>query len=455
MNNAYASISPYTDKIIVASNRNGQINTNTQQIEALIMPVYASRIIPSSEVGLSNALVHMDNHAFAPRLGLAYQVTHDWVVRAGYGIFYPLNNANQIISSGIVNPPFIQDELERYNSTPVPTTNFSNFYPVLTAANVSSGLGPATFFMLDPWRTDPYIQEWNLSVQKLFARVLSVQAAYVASKGTHLTFSNAENIPSPGPGDIQSRRLDTFFSAGSLIDSAGISNYQALQLTAEMRKWHGLYLLGAYTYGKSLDNISAGDQGSPVQNPADIKSEYGISDFNIASRLTLSSTWNIPFLRNRHDLLGSIVGGWAMSNIITLQSGFPFTPSIETDPANTGTPMRPARLGSGKLSNPTITEWFDYTAFAPPTCYCYGNTARNVLYGPHLRDWDFSLFKEFDMHRLREGMRMQIRGEFFNFTNTPYFGQPDTDVQAGPGVSGAIFSAGTPREIQLALKFYF
>ena len=455
MSNAYASANPHTGQIVVASDRNGQINTNTQQIESLLLPLYASRIIPSSEVGLSPSLVHMDDHAFAPRLGVAYQPAHGYVLRAGYGIFYPLTQSNQVISTGIVNPPFLQDELERYNTTPVPTNNISNLFPVLTPATIASGLGPPTFFWLDPWRTDPYLQEWNVSLQKLITGVLSVQASYVGSKGTHLTYSTPVNVPLPGPGDIQSRRPNTFFSGGSLLSSPGLSHYDALQLAVETRNWHGLYVLGAYTWGKSLDNQTSDDQGSPVQNPADIRSEWGLSDFNIASRFTLSSTWNMPFLRSRHDLLGSVVGGWAMSNIITLQTGLPFTPSIETDPANTGTTMRPQRLGSGILSNPTIQEWFDYTAFAPPACYCYGNTARNILTGPSLKEWDFSLFKDFDMARVREGMRMQFRAEFFNFTNTPAFALPDTDVQAGPGVSGAIFSAGAPREIQFALKFYF
>jgi hypothetical protein len=91
-----------------------------------------------------------------------------------------------------------------------------------------------------------------------------------------------------------------------------------------------------------------------VQDPNNIKSEYGISDFDIASRFAVSSTWNVPFLRNRHDLVGRIAGGWIVSNIITLQTGLPFTPSIETDPANTGTPMRPERLGSGILPNFTF-----------------------------------------------------------------------------------------------------
>jgi hypothetical protein len=289
-------------------------------------------------------------------------------------------------------------------------------------------------------------------VQKALGQTISVQAAYVATKGTHQFFSNQDNVPLPGPGAIQSRLPNTFFAEGTLFTNAGLSNYQAVQLTAETRSWHGLYLLGAYAWGKSLDDETGDLQTSLVQDPNNTRAEYGISDFNVASRFTLSSTWNIPFWKDRHDLAGRMLGGWIMSNIITLQTGLPFTPAIATDPANTGTPMRPQRLGSGKLSNPTINEWFDYTAFAAPSCFCYGDTARNILSGPGLRDWDFSLSKEFP---IRERLRIQFRAEFFNLTNTPAFGLPNTDVQAGPGVSGAIFTAGAPREVQFALKLYF
>jgi hypothetical protein len=450
-----ASVDPYLDRIIVASNSNGQINTNTQQIESFLIPIYASRIVPSSKVGLGPSLTHPDNHAFAPRLGLAYQVSHGFVVRAGYGIFHPLSQLNQLSSVGESNPPFIQDETGNFNTTPVPTKTLANMFPPLTSespAALSAALGPASFFQLDPWRTDPYLQEWNISVQKMVSQVLSVQASYVATQGTHLYYSNPDNVPLPGPGDIQSRLPNTFFGEGTLFTNSGISHYDALQLTAETRNWHGLYLLGAYAWGKALDNESGDFQGSAAQDPNNTKAEWGIADFDIASRFTLSSTWQMPFLKNRRDLVGRIAGGWTMSNIITLQTGLPFTPSIETDPANTGTTMRADRIGSGILSNPTINEWFDYTAFAPPSCYCYGNSARNILSGPGLRNWDFSLLKEFE---LRENLHMQFRAEFFNLTNTPAFGLPVTDVQAGPGVSGAIFNAGPPREIQFALKLNF
>jgi len=450
-----ASTNPYTNQIVVASNSKGQINTNTQQVESFLIPIYASRIVLSSQVGLGPSLAHMDNHAFAPRVGLAYELAHGFVIRAGYGIFHPLAQMNQVASVGEINPPFIQDETGNFNSTPVPTKTLANMFPTLTSessSTLAADLGPPTFFQLDPRRTDPYLQEWNFSMQKALGQMISVQASYVATKGTHQFFSNQDNVPLPGPGDIQSRLPNTFFGEGTLFDTAGLSNYSALQLTAETRNWHRLYLLGAYTRGKSLDDESGDLQNSLVQDPNNLRAEYGISDFNIASRFTLSSTWNMPFLKNRKDLLGRLGGGWTMSNIITLQTGLPYTPSIGTDPANTGTPMRPDRLGSGILANPTVNEWFDYTAFTAPTCYCYGNSARNVLSGPGLRNWDFSLSKEFT---IRESLRLQFRAEFFNLTNTPAFGLPNTDVQAGPGVSGAIFSAGPPREIQFALKLYF
>jgi outer membrane receptor protein involved in Fe transport len=450
-----ASTNPYLNQIVVASNRNGQINTNTQQVESILIPIYASRIVPSSEVGLGPSLTHMDYHAFDPRLGIAYQAGRGFVIRAGYGVFHPLAQINQVASVGEINPPFIQDETGNFNTTPVPTKTLANMFPPLnseSSATLAADLGPPTFFQLDPWRTDPYVQEWNFSVQKALGQTISVQAAYVATKGTHQFFSNQDNVPLPGPGAIQSRLPNTFFAEGTLFTNAGLSNYQAVQLTAETRSWHGLYLLGAYAWGKSLDDETGDLQTSLVQDPNNTRAEYGISDFNVASRFTLSSTWNIPFWKDRHDLAGRMLGGWIMSNIITLQTGLPFTPAIATDPANTGTPMRPQRLGSGKLSNPTINEWFDYTAFAAPSCFCYGDTARNILSGPGLRDWDFSLSKEFP---IRERLRIQFRAEFFNLTNTPAFGLPNTDVQAGPGVSGAIFTAGAPREVQFALKLYF
>ena len=451
LHNTYASINPATNQIIVASNSQGQINTTSQQVTAIVLPLFESRIVPSSSVGLPNSLVFTDWHAFAPRLGVAYQLQPDLVVRAGYGIFYPLPQGNQQISTGIVNPPFIVDELSNFNTTPVPSVTLANMFPPTTPGAYI--LTPPSFFQIASSQPDSYIQEWNFALQKGIGKAITVQAAYVGSKGTHISFVVPINVPLPGPGNIQDRRLNTFFAEGTYLGNTAGSSYNALQLTAETRAWHGLYLLGAYTWGKSLDLQSSDDQGSPVQNPNNVAAEWGVSDFNLASRFTLASTYELPSFSNKSFLVRGVLGGWFMSNIITLQTGPVFTPTLATDPANTGTTERPNQVANGNLGNRTIQHWFNVAAFTVPALYTYGNASRNTVTGPPLKDWDFGLSKTFALPHLWEDARLQFRGEFFNFTNTPPFGLPQTDIQAAS--AGQVLSAGAPREVQLSLKIFF
>jgi hypothetical protein len=143
-----------------------------------------------------------------------------------------------------------------------------------------------------------------------------------------------------------------------------------------------------------------------------------------------------------------------LSSIINIQSGPVFTPSLSTDPANTGTQMRTDRIGNeGKLSNPSIHDWFNVAAFPVPAQYTYGNSARNVLTGPGLKDWDMGLSKTFVLPHLGENTRAQFRYEYFNLTNTPPFGLPVGDMQSPS--AGQVLSAGAPRQAQVSLKILF
>ena len=450
LHNVFASVDPALNQIIVASNSQGQINTTSQQVTQIILPLFQSLIIPSSKVGLPPSLMTTNKHDFAPRLGAAYDAGHDFVVRAGYGIFYPLQNGNAEAAGEILNPPFFSGELPT-NTTPFPAKTIANLFPPISPGSLS--LAPVTVTLLNPSQPTPYIQEWNVSLQKVIRRIISVQASYVASKGTHLEFALPINIPDPGPGNIQANRPNPFFASGTYINDTGTSSYNALQMVAEIRSWHGLYVIGAFTWGKSLDNQSADASTSSVQDPNNVRAEWGISSFNIARRFTVASTYEVPFLRSRRGLLGSVLGAWSLSNIVTAQSGMPFTPALSTDPANTGTPERPDRIENGGLSDPTINEWFNVAAFRVPAAYTYGNSGRNILNGPGLVDWDGSLFKNFILSSSPEGMRAQFRGELYNITNTPAFGLPVLNIQTP--TAGRILSAGSARSIQLVLKFIF
>ena len=131
----------------------------------------------------------------------------------------------------------------------------------------------------------------------------------------------------------------------------------------------------------------------------------------------------------------------------------PFTPTTPLNTANTGRPQRPNRIGDGYLEDRSIAKWFDVSAFAIPDAYTYGNSGRNILDGPGRRLWDIGVYKNFSLHAVRESMRLQFRAEAFNFTNTPAFGNPVANIQAGN--AGQILSAGEPRRVQLALKLMF
>ena len=185
-----------------------------------------------------------------------------------------------------------------------------------------------------------------------------------------------------------------------------------------------------------------------------MREEYGVSDFNLASRFTSAVTYELPRFARGNMIFRNVLGSWSVSSIVILQTGPVFTPTLSTDPANTGTVMRPNRIGSrGRLSDRTIQQWFDVSAFPVPAPYTYGDARRNVLTGPGMKDWDAGLFKSFSLSDLSQSAKVEFRGEFFNATNTPAFGLPDANVQ--DATAGRVLSAGSPREAQLSIKLAF
>ena len=199
------------------------------------------------------------------------------------------------------------------------------------------------------------------------------------------------------------------------------------------------------------DEFSAG-----FQNIRDRAYDRSRSNLDARQRFTASFAWQLPFGRGHHlgggwnALVDSVLGGWQLVGIVTLRTGFPFTPTVPGDPANVGGSNRPNRLADGRVDDRTLERWYDPKAFAAPERYTFGTSGRNILSGPGLRRGDISVHKGF---RVREGQRVQLRAEFFNLTNTPKFGNPGANVTAAS--AGHITSASGEREIQFALKYIF
>ena len=401
---------------------------------------------------------------FGPRFGFAYTVTPKTVIRAGGGVFYSFKS----VTSGnslAKNAPF--------SGTLITTNDATNF---AAAKSISDGF-PAARPTLWPvagtgfyyWPQDSKtstMYEWNVNLQRELPGKLVLTVAYVGGKGTYVDLVGLNiNQATPGAGAVVNRRPYPNLSDAIGVVPWGNSTYNSLQTSFD-RRFGVVRFTGAWTWAHSIDNTSGESSNSPIQNSRNLHAQRGSSTFDVRHKLAMSGSYEIPVGKGKRFMTSApkaadwIIGGWQVNNILTLQSGLPFTLGMQTSNLNTGTGSQfPNRIGSGALSSSerTIDRWFDVTAFAAPPPFTFGNSGRNILYGPGTKQLDLSLFKSFPFSEKR---RAELRGEAFNITNTPQFNNPNTSI----GFAGAarITSAGSPtvyqrtsRQIQLALKLYF
>ena len=263
---------------------------------------------------------------------------------------------------------------------------------------------------------------------------------------------NPINDPPAGAGAIQARRPYPIFGAITYNGQDNSTIYHALQAKLEKRVSGGLWYLVSYTWSKSL-NV-----GNTPAVGGDYAYERAVSSFDIPQNLTASVGYELPVgkgkkvLASGNRFANGVVGGWQVQGIVVLRSGRPFTPTISRDVANTGIGgQRPVRLGSGELSSPSISQWFDKTAFLLPNAYTWGNSGANILREDRFKNLDLSLFKQF---RINERSQVQFRAEAFNLTNSPSFSAPGTNIDTASG--GVVTSTiSTPRNIQFGLKLNF
>jgi hypothetical protein len=254
--------------------------------------------------------------------------------------------------------------------------------------------------------------------------------------------------------------------------SAGDSYYNALQVDVNHRFSHDLALRGVYTWSKALDDgdslnaTTAGNAPGLVSNPYDVKADWGPATYDVRNIGVISAVYMLPFGRGKAfaDSFGGFantsVSGWSVNSIVTIQSGFPFTPQLSYNPSNNGDTRNPVRPfanpdfhGTAIIGSPS--QWFNPSAFLPPppNSGFYGNLGRDTLTGPGLGTWDFSTIKD---TTIRERLTLQFRAEIFNLLNRANFNTPNLIVFTPSGLSGtagAISSTSTTsRQVQFALK---
>jgi hypothetical protein len=451
-----------------------------------------------------------------PRIGLAWSPASDkTVIRAGFGMYNDLQDAlgyrtdqnapfNPVYSVGSATVPYPVSSLPIDPSAPPPTG----------AKLVPGGVQPDM--------KTPTLISWSLRVQQELTPNTSLTVGYVGSHGYHELIGIDANEPfpvicpaSPCPAvypawDPSQPTTPTNspaigFPVGSPLAgkpvpagayyipagtprvnhtiantwtwfSQGISNYNALQVDVNRRLSRGLSLRGVYTWSKALDDgdslnaTAAPNAPGLVSNPFNLRADYGLATYDVRHIGVINAIYMLPF--GKGQLIGNslegwsnaLVSGWSVNSIVTIQSGFPFTPQLSYNPSNNGDTRNPVRpFVNPDFTGPVIlgkpSQWFNPKAFlAPPaTSGFYGNLGRDTLIGPDLATWDFSVSKTTTLH---ERLSLQFRAEIFNLLNRANFNTPNlitfTSSTAGTktsGTAGAIASTSTTsRQIQFGLK---
>jgi hypothetical protein len=265
------------------------------------------------------------------------------------------------------------------------------------------------------------------------------------------------------------------FSSIFAEDTIASSNYNSLQASLEKRFSHGLQAQVAYTFSKSFDQASSFEG---ELNPLDFHRTYSLSQFDARHRFVLSYVWQLP-IPEYSGFAGKVLNGWDISGIYTYQTGFPvrITSSADNElmySAFFEYPGEPNQIAPFHKENPKSNGgyWFSPDSFtenasdaSQPACSdgavfnCYdpslfgqiGNSKRTICCGPPINNVDFALHKVLPVG---EGKRFEFRAEFFNLFNHSQFNNPDGNTTDGSDF-GRILRAKDPREIQMALKFYF
>ena len=413
-----------------------------------------------------------DRNNFAPRFGFAYRLTSGTVIRGGIGMFYNPSGSENVYIRRHRQLPFGPINIESINQfNPNPRRVQDGFRPIpnLQFDSVANNPEGGMLAVIPNFRSG-YVPQYNLQIQQQLPKELVAKIGFVGNVGRRLDTTYEYNQPVPGPGGPDPRRplfnLAPRVPSVNYMVSDGNSNYTSLQASLERRFANGLGLISAYTWSHSIDmvaNAFGGADNGPI--PQDIRCrhdcERSASGFDIRHRFTQSVNYALPFGKGRAMALNSkvadfIVGGWDTNAILTLQTGLPFTPTLQTSVSNSGG-SRPDRLAKGTLDNPDPFRWFDTSfntagaAWGIPQQFTFGNSARNVLYGPGRVNMDWSIFKNFSV---TENSKVQFRAEMFNLFNTPQFDLPNASI-GNPAAGRITATVGNNRQVQLALRFQF
>jgi hypothetical protein len=410
---------------------------------------------------------------FAPRLGLAYQLTPKTVLRTAYGIYF-------VQEIGAVYYNLVRNGLRtEVNDSSVLTPQLT-FQSAFTRPAFSP---TPSYSYIDPKIQTPYVQQWSFSLQRELPLRMVLETLYAGAKGTSLFRARSFNTPfqtetganlSPRPGNIQQNR--TFRDLGPITayETSASSIYHSLQVRLEKRFGFGISSVNSFTWAKSIDDsdIPVLDvyQNSGAQDERNLRAERGLSFFDVRKRLTSAVILESPFGKGKRflsrGLAGYLAGPWRMSSTLTAQDGYPQNAYNFGSASTLGTTQRANVVAGQKLilspeerlrlpvtpqrPRPDL-QFYNPAVLSQPGAYELGNAGRNIMPTPSSLTVDFAFYRIFALPF--ESQNISFRADLINALNIVNYGIPIST----PWVPnfGILATANSMRNVTLSLKYTF
>ena len=424
--------------------------------------------IPGTTPGVPKGLVNSHWAAFGPRVGWAYDLTGSGktVFRGGFGMMYERIQGNDMYNAG-PNIPF---------STSVTFNGVSLENPSMYLNNGTTAVAPVTVAGITGLAVDryklPVVYQWSAGVQRSLASRTVLGVMYVGNQSRQQNYYQDINLPDPSNlpdiynNVIQRNTVNPYLGFGQIRMSADGANahYNGLQVDLNSQIKRDLALRVFYTLSRGYDpsNQTNGGNGGGdlvgVSNPYEgWRYDWGPGGYDRLHNFSANFIYDLPFLRHASNaFVKTVVGGWEVSGIVTIQSGRPINITLNGAQGGNGVGgnNRPD-LATGKISTPhTWQHWVDVNSFTTPAPGAWGNTPYDAVRGPGFNVWNLSIFKNFVFSEAR-GSQFELRLETFNTFNHPTPTGISTGWEPGSTSFGSVNNYFPSRIIQLGGKLSF
>jgi outer membrane receptor protein involved in Fe transport len=403
--------------------------------------------------------IKVSKKLFAPRVGAAYRLNDDTVLRAGFGrTFNPLPWSRPL--RGFY--PFTIAYSNAGNTAFTPFTTLSTGLPAApTPVGIETGATPLPRGVSMRW-ADPdnvergTIDSWNVFVERRLPMDVALGVGYV---GTATNDGYADvNINYAESGGNANRQFFSQAGTATLREWGAITRarYHSLQVSLNRPFKNGLLLKGAYTLSKAMNETD--DDGWATltwSQPSQLSRNYALAGYDRPQMVQLGFVYELPFARESQGVLAQVIKNWQINGIGSWYSGVPFTVAGDNSLLNQQGGQQTANV-TGELSagfgeaGPNA-PWYDPSQFSQPG-NAWGNTGRNAFRGPSNWNLDFSVFRAIPISKYR----LELRAEAANVFNHTQWGNPVTGLTDPNFMRIRSYQPGrTPRRVQLGVRFAF